>query len=110
MDRSETAPAAAAPRVPAARTARDVLGRIAHDAAFRRGAAFEAGYYDRVADRVFFAPLSPDALPSPLRGRIALCAPDGAVASVPLHRLRVIRRNGQTIWSRPGAARKVTLP
>ena len=85
-------------------TARDILGRIAHDAAFARGAAFEAGYFDRVTGRMEFAPLAPESLSSPLCGTLRLSAPDGTLATIPLHRLRVIRRNGQVVWSRPGPA------
>ena len=85
-------------------TVRDILGRVAHDDAFVGGATFEVGYYDRVADRVVFVSLAPSSLPSPLGGTLQLATPEGVVASIPLHRVRVIRRNGVAIWSRPGAA------
>ena len=85
-------------------TVRDILGRVAHDVAFARGATFEAGYFDRVARRVVFVPLAPESLPTPLCGTLQLLAPDGTLATIPLHRLRVIRRNGQMVWSRPGPA------
>ena len=77
----------------------DLLRRIQWDPAFS-GGDIEIGYLDRVAGGVVF--VSMKAITSEAGGSpfLKVLGDDGAVLTVPLHRVREVRRDGRTIWKR----------
>ena len=78
---------------------RELLDRIRWDPQF--GAArFEVGYYDRLEGRIVRVPFENLSFPEGQHFMVDVVAPDGAVHSVPLHRIRVLWRDGQPIWKR----------
>lgn len=82
-------------------TIRDWLNRLRWDEQMATG-HWQLGYYDRVLNRV----LPADLMPGPglrLRGdTVELEAPDGRRIRLPLHRARVLRRDGCVVWERRG--------
>lgn len=77
----------------------ELLDRIRWDPRF--GAArFEVGYYDRLEGGIVRVPFENLSFPEGQHFMIDVVAPDGAVHSVPLHRIRVLWRDGQPIWRR----------
>lgn len=77
----------------------DLLHRIQWDAEFGRG-AFEIGYVDRVAGGIVRVPLHDVRVE---QGRLIvqnLLEEDGSPATVPLHRVREVWRDGLLIWER----------
>ncbi len=81
-------------------TIRELLNRIRWDDAFGQG-AFEIGVYDRVVDAVEFHPLDELALEQGNHFAFTM-AVDGELLTIPFHRIREVRRDGQTIWKRTG--------
>lgn len=79
-------------------TIRELLNRIRWDDAFGRG-TFDVGIYDRVAEAVEFHALEELQLEKGNHFSFTLIV-DGEVLTVPFHRIREVRKNGQTIWKR----------
>lgn len=79
-------------------TIQQLLHRIRWDAEFGRG-DFEAGIYDRVKDAVGFQPLENLKLEKGNRFSFTIVI-DGEVLTIPFHRIREVRKNGETIWKR----------
>jgi uncharacterized protein (UPF0248 family) len=80
-------------------TIRSLLDRIRWDPGYGLG-EFAVGYYDRVAERVIVVPCA-EVRPDP-DNRFVMQVVDrgGEVHSIPLHRVRVVYRNGERIWAR----------
>jgi len=79
-------------------TIRELLNRIRWDDDFGRG-TFDVGIYDRMADAVEFHPLEDLRLERGNHFSFTV-AVDGEVLTIPFHRIREVRKNGQTIWQR----------
>jgi uncharacterized protein (UPF0248 family) len=79
-------------------TIRKLLNRIRWDKEFGQG-AFEIGIYDRVADAVEFHPLEDIRLEQGNRFSFTIVT-DGEVIAIPFHRIREVRKDGQSIWNR----------
>jgi uncharacterized protein (UPF0248 family) len=79
-------------------TIRELLNRIRWDDEFGRG-TFEAGIYDRIADAIEFHPLDELHLEKGNHFSFTLCV-DGEMLTVPFHRIREVRKNGECIWKR----------
>lgn len=76
-----------------------LLHRIRWDAAF--GAArFVLGYYDRVAQRIVRVGLRELSFDPVNRAMLSFVDEDGAVHSLPLHRVKEVFRNDRLIWLR----------
>ena len=77
----------------------DLLHRIQWDREFGR-AAFEIGYVDRVAGGNARVPFSDVRLE---HGQLVVpnaFEEDGSPATIPLHRIREVWRDGQLLWQR----------
>lgn len=83
---------------PNVETIRKLLNRIRWDDEFGQG-TFEVGIYDRVDDAVEFHFFEELHLEKGNHFSFALHV-DGEVLTIPFHRIREVRKNGQTIWSR----------
>ncbi|HSR88406.1 MAG TPA: DUF504 domain-containing protein [Pontiella sp.] len=79
-------------------TIRELLNRIRWDDAFGEG-TFDIGIYDRVADAVEFHSLEKLQLEKGNHFSFTLCV-DGEALTIPFHRIREVRKNGQLIWKR----------
>ena len=80
-----------------------LLNRIRWDDEFGKG-DFEVGIYDRVADAVVLHPLGKLHVE---KGNHFSCRMevDGEEATIPFHRIREVRKNGQCIWNRSPCGR-----
>ena len=88
---------------------KELLSRIKWDREFG-AAAFEIGYYDRVATTIVRRPLA-DLLFTPgSRDSFLLQDEEGVYQRIPLHRVREVYRNGELIWQRPGATEMSRSP
>jgi len=77
----------------------ELLARIRWDPEF--GAAeFELGYRDRVLDRIVVVPLRELVLDPHDHFAFELVDDQGAVHSIPFHRVRQVFRDGVLVWSR----------
>lgn len=81
----------------------DLLRRIQWDPGFGR-AEFEIGYYDRVAGGIVRVAFRDIRFPAGEHFSFSAMDADGFVHEVPLHRVREVWRNGESIWRRPDAA------
>jgi len=79
-------------------TIRELLNRIRWDDAFGRG-TFEVGIYDRVTDRVDFYFLEDLHMEQGNHFSFTITV-EGEVLTIPFHRIREVRKNGQVIWKR----------
>jgi uncharacterized protein (UPF0248 family) len=79
----------------------DLLHRIQWDSEFGSG-EFVVGYYDRVEDRIVRVPFRRVCFEKGEHFSFEAVEDDGAVHSVPLHRVREVWRNGELIWRREG--------
>jgi len=79
-------------------TIHQLLSRIRWDAEFGKG-DFEVGIYDRVEDRMDFRPLEELRMEQGNHFSFTI-AIDGVVQTIPYHRIREVRKNGETIWKR----------
>lgn len=79
-------------------TIRELLSRIRWDEEFGRG-TFDVGIYDRVADAIEFHALEELHLEQGNHFSFTLRV-DGEVLTVPFHRIRTVRKNGECIWKR----------
>jgi len=80
------------------KTIRQLLSRIRWDGEFGRG-TFEVGIYDRVVDSVEFHPLEELHLEQGNHFSFTICI-NGEVLTIPFHRIREVRKNGECIWNR----------
>lgn len=79
----------------------ELLHRIQWDPEFGRG-EFHIGYFDRVENRVVQVAMRDIRLgPADHFGFQALDE-DGVSHHIPFHRVRVVWKNGETIWQRAG--------
>jgi uncharacterized protein (UPF0248 family) len=77
----------------------DLLNRIRWDTEFAHG-NFRLGYYDRVVDRVIQVDFDQIHFPPESHSLFELIDADGAVHSIPFHRVRDVYRDGKRIWHR----------
>ncbi len=78
----------------------ELLNRIRWDADF--GAAqFSVGYYDRIRKGIIVVPFSTLSFPAENHFDFTLLDEQGALRTIPLHRIRQVFRNGELIWERP---------
>jgi uncharacterized protein (UPF0248 family) len=76
-----------------------LLSRIRWDPEFGRG-TFVIGYYDRVLDRIVTVPFS-EIVIGPGEGQaIQVMDYEGVYHTIPLHRIREVRKDDQVIWRR----------
>lgn len=80
-----------------------LLARIKWDREFG-DAAFELGYYDRVAAAIVRRPLGDLFFEPGNKESFLLLDEEGVYQRIPLHRVREVFRNGTLIWQRPGPA------
>jgi len=80
-------------------TIRHLLNRIRWDDEFGRG-TFEVGIYDRLKDIVEFQPLEKLKLEKGNHFSFTIICVDDVSVTIPFHRIREVRKNGQTIWRR----------
>ena len=78
-----------------------LLARIKWDREFG-DAAFEIGYYDRLAARIIRRPLADLLFEPGNKESFLLLDEEGVYQRIPLHRVREVLRNGALIWQRPG--------
>ena len=77
----------------------ELLSRIRWDRQFGEG-DFVIGYYDRVEDAVVRVPMRELFFQPDNHFAFDLIDQDGALHSVPLHRIREVYKNGKLIWHR----------
>lgn len=77
-----------------------LLHRIRWDPALS-GSAYEIGYLDHVGERIVRVPLRNVEFDPGDRFALSIADEDGVVRSIPLHRVRIVWRDGATIWQRP---------
>lgn len=77
----------------------DLLHRIQWDRDFARG-DFQLGYYDRVDDRIILVPMARVHFPQGEHFSLEVIDDQGAVHTVPLHRVKAVYRDGNRIWHR----------
>lgn len=80
-------------------TIRELLNRIRWDEAFGQG-TFEVGIYDRVSGAIEFHPLEELHMERGNHISFTICIA-GEVLTIPFHRIREVRKDGQEIWRRP---------
>lgn len=79
-------------------TIRELLNRIRWDEDFGHG-TFDVGIYDRVRDTVDFHLL--EELQFEKGNHFSFTVNTGReILNIPFHRIREVRKNGQTIWKR----------
>ena len=79
-------------------TIQQLLNRIHWDEEFGQG-DFEVGIYDRVADTVNFQPLQNLQMKKGNHFSFTVCI-GGERVTIPFHRIREVRKNGESIWHR----------
>jgi uncharacterized protein (UPF0248 family) len=77
----------------------DVLHRIQWDPAWR-ASRFDIGYLDRVAGTILRVPFGELRLEAGGLASLMALDADGAVLTIPLHRVRQVWRDGALIWER----------
>lgn len=63
-------------------------------------AQFAIGYYDRPSNAVIVVPFSSISFSSDDHFDFMLLDEEGALHTIPLHRIRQVFRNGELIWQR----------
>ena len=81
-----------------------LLHRIQWDPEFGR-AEFEIGYFDRVTNKIVHVPFRRVHFEKGEHFAFEAIEEDGSVHTVPLHRVREVRRNGALIWQRAPESR-----
>lgn len=76
-----------------------LLNRIRWDKEYSQ-AEFTIGYYDRVDDEIILVPLNRVLFESDDHFAVKIVDEDGALHSVPMHRIKIVYRNGEIIWQR----------
>jgi uncharacterized protein (UPF0248 family) len=79
---------------------RDLLNRIRWDREFAK-ATFEIGYLDHVERRTILVPFRSLHFPEGDSFSFQVEDESGELMTIPLHRIREVRRNGALIWQRP---------
>ncbi len=79
-------------------TIQQLLNRIRWDKEFGQG-DFEVGIYDRIEDAVEFQPLENLHMEKGNHFSFTICVV-GEVLTIPFHRIREVRKNGECIWKR----------
>ena len=79
-------------------TIQQLLNRIRWDSEFGQG-DFKVGIYDRVTDAVNFQPLQNLQIEKGNHFSFTVCI-EGEFVTIPFHRIREVRKNGECIWSR----------
>jgi len=79
-------------------TIRQLLNRIQWDEEFGRG-DFEIGIYDRITDTVGYQSLENLQMEKGNRFAFSIFL-DGEMLTIPFHRIRKVRKNGECIWKR----------
>lgn len=82
----------------------ELLARIRWDPAFGRG-DFELAYLDKVAGTLLRVPLRDIRFDQGDHFAFQLVDAEGAVQSIPFHRVRAVYRDGRPIWQRPDRPR-----
>ena len=82
----------------------DLLHRMQWDPDFSR-ADFEIGYFDRLTGKIVRVPFRHLRFEKGEHFAFEAIEDDGSVHSVPLHRVREVRRNGALIWQRAPESR-----
>lgn len=82
----------------------DLLNRIRWDEKFGRG-RFEIGYYDRKEDRIIRVPFTVIELPAGNHFSFRIAEESAEPASIPLHRIRIVWKDGMVIWERKSTDR-----
>ena len=80
-----------------------VLARIRWDEDFGYG-DFVIGYEDRFTPQVIYVQLDKTELRDDRDTSVRIINGEGERVSIPLHRIKEVRRNGETIWRRPASA------
>ena len=79
----------------------DLLNRIRWDKGFAQG-EFSIGYYDRILDEIITVPLKMvDVTHGDHYFAFRFFDDEGEEHSVPFHRIREVRKDGELIWQRP---------
>ncbi|HXZ48834.1 MAG TPA: DUF504 domain-containing protein [Usitatibacter sp.] len=81
----------------------ELLARIRWDPEFGRG-RFEIGYLDHRRGALVRLPLDRIEVHPEERFSFEAFEDDGTVHTVPYHRVREVRRDGEVIWQRPSRA------
>jgi uncharacterized protein (UPF0248 family) len=82
----------------------DLLHRMQWDPEFGK-AEFEIGYFDRVTNGIVRVPFRHVHFEKGEHFAFEAIEEDGSVHTVPLHRVREMRRNGALIWQRAPESR-----
>lgn len=82
-----------------------LLDRIRWDPAFGKG-TFAIGYHDRVLRREIVVPLASVRIGSDGPRSFTFEDDDGVTRTIPLHRVRVVYKDGAAIWRRPATAQE----
>lgn len=77
----------------------DLLNRLRWDEEFGRG-DFVIGYHDRFNDSLVEVPLKELSFPEGDHFAFELTDDEGAIHSIPLHRIKAVYKNGELIWHR----------
>lgn len=77
----------------------ELIDRIRWDEDFGKG-DFTIGYYDRVLDRIITVPFRELHIDSSDRFSFQVVDEDGAIHSVPYHRVKQVHKDGKLIWHR----------
>lgn len=77
----------------------ELLARIRWDSAFGRG-QFTLGYVDHDTNELRYVPFKETRADPDNPSMLDLVNERGEVVSLPLHRIRQVLRNGETIWRR----------
>ena len=80
----------------------DLLNRIRWDREFGLG-HFEIGYYDRLEDRIFRVPFARIEFMEGDHFSFRIADESAEPASIPLHRVRKVWKDGVVIWERKTA-------
>ena len=78
----------------------DLLHRIRWDPEFGKG-TFVIGHWDRVAGREQVVPFTSVTFDSANPGLLLIQDEDAETLRIPLHRVRVVYKDGTEIWRRP---------
>jgi Uncharacterized protein conserved in archaea len=77
----------------------ELLNRIRWDESFG-AAVFELGYYDRVEGDILRVPFKEVRFEPGDHFAFQVADQEGAIHTVPLHRVKAVWRNGELIWHR----------
>jgi uncharacterized protein (UPF0248 family) len=77
----------------------ELLSRICWDKEFAQG-EFVIGYYDRIKNEIISVPLKAAHFTEGDRFAFQVFDEEGEVYTVPFHRIREVRKDGELIWQR----------